>query len=510
MTSFYDVVVLGARLSTLSAAALLAKRGFRVLVLGEGEPAPTYEVEDITLPRGPYTFLAAHSPVARRIFSELALHPTFRRRATSPDPVLQIAIPKHRFDLPASDEELVREIEREFPAVKRPIEDFHRETLRASDELDRLFERDLSWPPATFLERRELARLAAHQRFDRDGGARDLLAELPEQHPFRLAVRAPLAFATNADPEQTNALRTTRLYAARLRGAAALDGGWACLREMLVEKVRTHGGEVREREHANRIHINRQRATGVRLAASGDTAGASFVIAGGDIASTLRLLPDRRPFEEVFERLGEPHPRFFRYVVSAVIEEEGVPVGMDREVVLVRDQKKPLWGDNLLRVERFPADAAGRVILTSEALLPRRGVEEVPGYLEAARERILRSIEELVPFLREHLLYVDSPHDGLDAEAPREKRLIPPLEPWTRGPEHMRAVYGYPVTTALGTCAMPVRTPVKRLLLCNDQVVPSLGDEGELLAAWSAARIVTRSDRKKEWMRRGLWTKVEI
>jgi glycine/D-amino acid oxidase-like deaminating enzyme len=507
--SFYDVVVLGMRLSTLAAAALLAKRGFRVLVLGEGEPAPSYELEGVTLPRGPYTFLAAHSPVARRIFSELALNPTFRRRAASLDPVLQIAIPKHRFDLSSDDERFAREIEREFPAVRRPIEDFHRETLRASEELDRILERDLSWPPTTFFERRELARLAAHQRFDRDGGAHDLLAELPEHHPFRLAVRAPLAFASYADPDPTTALRATRLYAAWLRGAAAVEGGWAGLRAMLADKIRTHGGDVRERDRAERILLAQRRASGVALA-SGEEAGASFVIAGGDVSATLRLVPDRRPFEEVFERWGEPQPRFFRYSLSAVIDEAGVPAGMDREVVIVRDAKKPLWGDNLVRVERCPRDQEGRVVLSAEALLPRRGVEEVPGYLEAARSRVLGAIEELVPFLREHLLYVDSPHDGLDAEAPRERRFIPSTEPWTRGPEHMRAVYGYPVTTALGTSAMPVRTPIRRLLLCNDQVVPSLGEEGELLAAWSAARIVARSDKKKEWMRRGLWTKVEI
>ncbi|HJK90018.1 MAG TPA: hypothetical protein RMH26_04700, partial [Polyangiaceae bacterium LLY-WYZ-15_(1-7)] len=89
-------------------------------------------------------------------------------------------------------------------------------------------------------------------------------------------------------------------------------------------------------------------------------------------------------------------------------------------------------------------------------------------------------------------------------------RLVPPEEPWSRGPQSMPVVHGYPVRGPLGVCGLPVRTPIKRLLLCNEQIVPGLGDEGSFLAAWSAARVVTRSDRKKEWMRRGLWTKVEI
>jgi hypothetical protein len=52
--------------------------------------------------------------------------------------------------------------------------------------------------------------------------------------------------------------------------------------------------------------------------------------------------------------------------------------------------------------------------------------------------------------------------------------------------------------------------PYRNLLLANHQVAPGLGTEGDLLAAWSAARIITKTDRKKEQMRKGLWTKVEI
>jgi hypothetical protein len=40
--------------------------------------------------------------------------------------------------------------------------------------------------------------------------------------------------------------------------------------------------------------------------------------------------------------------------------------------------------------------------------------------------------------------------------------------------------------------------------------MPALGQEGELLAAWSVARIITRTDRKKERMRREMWSKVEL
>ena len=62
----------------------------------------------------------------------------------------------------------------------------------------------------------------------------------------------------------------------------------------------------------------------------------------------------------------------------------------------------------------------------------------------------------------------------------------------------------------LGLGGEPVRGPVERTLLVGRSVMPALGQEGQLLAAWAAARIVTKTDRRRDRMRRDMWTKVEI
>ena len=121
--SSYDVVLLGLSLEPLFAAALLGKRGFRVLVLGQGELPPSYTLAGRRLPRFPFTFDAAHSPVARRILSEIALSQLFRRRSVAYDPALQVVLPRHRFDLALDEPSLEREIARELPTVRRAVED---------------------------------------------------------------------------------------------------------------------------------------------------------------------------------------------------------------------------------------------------------------------------------------------------------------------------------------------------------------------------------------------------
>ena len=224
----------------------------------------------------------------------------------------------------------------------------------------------------------------------------------------------------------------------------------------------------------------------------------------------MRLVPDRAPFEEVFERIGEPQPRWYRFTVNFVVDADAIPVGMARDVFWVRDPERARAAENLFHVEVHPADAENRRLLCVQTLLPRRGIEEVHGYLEGARERVHAALRELVPFLDEHLLFIDSPHDGRDVMDVRHRRTLSPDEPWTRGPATMEAIHGYPVRGALGVCAMPSSTPFRRLFLCNDQVVPGLGVEGLFLASASVARLVTRADRRKEWMRRGLFTKIEL
>jgi len=71
----------------------------------------------------------------------------------------------------------------------------------------------------------------------------------------------------------------------------------------------------------------------------------------------------------------------------------------------------------------------------------------------------------------------------------------------------MPVVYECPTRRALGVCALPTRTPLRGIFLCNDQVVPGLGFEGAVLAATSTARIVGFPYRRQDWLRRNPWTR---
>jgi len=99
----YDVIVLGRSLGALAAAAVLARRDFRVLLLGQGQHGQTYRFEEHVLCRRSFTLLAGSSPTWRRILHELAQSPQFRRRATPLDPMFVVLSEERRiakFKLP--------------------------------------------------------------------------------------------------------------------------------------------------------------------------------------------------------------------------------------------------------------------------------------------------------------------------------------------------------------------------------------------------------------------------
>src|SRR3954469_828828 len=82
----FDVVIIGRSLGCLSAAALLARRDFRVLLIGQGQLGPSYAWQGRRVPRRAFTLLFGETPVWRRVLQDLAQTQTFRRRTRRHEP----------------------------------------------------------------------------------------------------------------------------------------------------------------------------------------------------------------------------------------------------------------------------------------------------------------------------------------------------------------------------------------------------------------------------------------
>lgn len=529
-TKHFDVIVLGRSLGALSAAALLARRDFTVLVLGQGSRPASYKLGERTLRRRSFTMLAATSPTWTRVLVELAQSQTWRRRVTEASPMMQVLAPRRRLDIPPDMVLFGREIEREMPEVRRVVDDLYAELARVNAAADEAFERDAVWPPGTFWERRETSRYAAMLPYVRAEPDADLLVELPRGHFFRQVVTSSVLYATDLS-SLPPPFAVARLHGAFTRGLFTLSGGEDELMQFLIDRIVAHGGRVLLSARARGLHLRRGAAAGVIVDGDDGPTGASFVLTDLDGEGIAALSQG----EGIHKRAQREWPRITshvgRFVVSLVVRNEGLPSPLGVESFLVpgdrsasasrartaapsagpRSSAPPTALRPTIHLERHPMPGRpGETLLVAEVLLPDRS--SIP--LLGMREAVLSVLTAELPFLERHLLVVDSVHDGLPVWIYEDGRLRAldrtALTGASTSAEGMVRQLEVDPPGYLGLGGEPIRGPIERTLLVGRSVLPGLGQEGQLLAAWGAARLVTRTDRRKERMRRDMWSKVEI
>jgi phytoene dehydrogenase-like protein len=507
----YDVVVLGAGVGALAAAALLARRSWRVLVLGHGWRKPTYAYDNLVLARRPFTFLSASSPAWGRVLVELAQSQTFRRRLSSLDPMLQVLAPDGRLDLPPDTQLFEREIDREFPAVRRVVDDLYAELARTNAAADAAFERDAVWPPGGFWERRETARVMATLPY-LEGGS-DFLAEFPRAHPFRSVVTTPARFACDLAGD-VPPFALARQHGAWTRGVNCLAGGEDELIDFLLERVRAHGGDTRLTDRAVGLAHKGGKVRGVHIDGDESPVGVTFVVSDLPASPVLDLARDFvAPRGDASVSVAEN-----RFVLSLVVKPEGVPRPLATEAFLL-----PAKG-TVVHLQKSPSAAPGTVLLVAEAILPEGAS------LARAREDVLATIFEFLPFVERHALVCDSPHDGRPLWDFRSTTAGDPavgpasgglrarnidrarLRAWGGSLEAEAMVPRFHVSPPQlsGLAGEPIRTALENVFVTGRSTLPALGQEGELLAAWGVARVITRTDSRKEKMLREMWSKVEL
>lgn len=525
VTRHYDVVVLGRSVGALLTAALLARRELRVLVLGQGQLPPRYAIEGHTLARRSFNLLAATSPAFRRILQELAQTQKFRRMTHALDPMFSVLTPNSRFEVPPDVELFSREIEREFPEVTKPISDLYADVSSINGLVDDAFEKDAIWPPGNLWERMETGRLASSLPLVESGDSTyPLLDRLPRTHAFGQVCLLPALFSSHLGMtrDELPALSVARLHGSWTRGIHHLPGGEQTLVDFLVERITAYGGICRLRSRASELVVSRGKLVGVREDGEGDVTGAEALVSD----ATGELLAELSLGEGITRRARDNWPHVEsaggRFVVSLVVRSQVWPAALGRESFLV-PRAPDLPRVHLSNLEQelttsanLSSDANSRgetKTLCAEILLDAAsGV-----HLLGAREAVLATLREFLPFLDEHLVLVDSPHDGLPA-------WLYEQTPEGRKPRALERVH-LPLASSLAEPMLPrfrirpagylglsgeaLRGPIPGTYLVGPSVLPALGQEGEVLAAWSVARLLTQKDRSRQKMRRQMWTKIE-
>jgi hypothetical protein len=518
MTSrHFDVIVLGRSLGALITAALLARRDFAVLLVGHGQRAPSYAFERFTLKRRAFTLLFGASPVWRRILQDLAQSPTFRRRTHSVEPMFGMLTERRRLEVSARPDLFNQEIEREFPEVRQLVDEFYSRLASANALIDNAFNRDVVWPPETFWEKLEAARGPSLPQFAEAGEPDDLLGKFPLDHPYRELATLPAVFATHLDYGLMGlpALALARLHGSWSRGLYGLPGGEDELEEFLLERILAHGGSCRLDSQAEQVLVKNGRVHALALDSDEGPIGTDALVTSLSGEAVAELAKGQAISRKARFDWPTLTPTAGRFTVSIVMGNEGLPKPLAQETFLLpKESPYPNPRQPVVHLQRYPHVSRGQegpkeTLLVAEAIVPADGALSIP----EARDAVLNTVRFHLPFLNKHVRVIDSPHDGLPLQDFRsgEERSVDRIHinQSSAKPEFMECQWTAEPAGFLGLAGEPTRGPIKGSYLVGKTVLPALGQEGELIAAWNVARILTRKDHVRQKRRRQLWTKIE-
>jgi phytoene dehydrogenase-like protein len=486
-TNYFEAVVCGPDLAGLIAAALLSRRGQRVLLCGHDRQPATFQAGPFTLAREPGLLPPPDGEPVARVMRELGHAQVIRRRAPALQPGLQIVFPQHRVAFGSDPEAVSAELRREFPSECTMIEETLARLRNSSAVLDPLLGSDITLPPEGFWERRDVARIQS-QLPPLDA---DWLAELPPYHPMRAGLSALAALSGGFSPGDLTAMTQARAFDGARRGVFRLGGGGE-LRALFTDKIESFSGEVRERLVPHELVWKRGNVTGLRARPHGETIGLGRLIWAGSAASLLTLCGDAAP-RRLRETAAAIRPACFRYTMCLLLRPEALPEGMGPRVLSVRDSAKPILEDNALSITvgSPPLRQPNRVPVWVECLVPASAAQSL-GYLAVVRARVREEIARLLPFFDRHLWVLASPHDGLAPElglqAPGDNPdALDPVPPTPMAP-----ALSCDLPRMLGIGGAPVGTGISNIYLASAENLPGLGREGDFVSAWGVARLIAQ------------------
>lgn len=488
------VVVIGAGIGGLTAAALLAHRGYSVLVLDQaivpGGCASTFKRKGFTFDVGA-TQVAGLEPggIHHRIFSELGIDIP---AATPCDPACAVYLPGETEPISVWRDPLQWQAERQrqFPGSE-PFWQLLADLFRYSWAFQ---SRDPVLPPRNLWDLRQLVQAVRP----------DTLLTMP--HTFTTVGQMLRAYGLNdrrlktfLDMQlklysQVGADETALLYAATAlsvsqepQGLYHLQGSMQALSDTLVQALERDSGKLLMRHTVQQIYTENERAKSVEICnqKTGEVwvEPADYIVANVTVQNLVQLLGEAAP-QGYQRRVAKLPPASGAFVVYLGVKQDAIPANCPPHLQFLYDYDGPIAENNSLFVSvshpgdgRAPAGYA--TVIASSFTDPAIWRSELASddYTELKRQYTDEAIARLGQFF--HLTPETIVH--IEAATPRT------FAHYTARDQGMVGGIGQRIPT-FGPFGFATRTPVQDLWLVGDSTHPGEGTAGVSYSALTVVR----------------------
>jgi C-3',4' desaturase CrtD len=423
----YDAIVIGAGVGGLTAAALLARDGWRVALLeGHIEPGGCASSYRRKRPDGTsYIFDVgatlfggfqpggAHNWVARRLGVRFPVVPL--------EPAMQVWLPDRLVTRHGDPAAWRAERARAFPAQAAAAERFWGNQEAIADIAWRFAGRYPPMPPETVGDliglipaiRPEMVGLLPH--LERTVG-HELRRHGLEDRALRAFIDAQLLISAQVPADECAWLfGSVALDLARQGVFYAEGGAWSIARTLADAYIRD-GGELRYRAWVERVLVADGRAVGVRLA-GGEELRARTIIAGQTVWDVARLLGEHAPRR--LRRLAQATPASWgAFTLYLGVDEAAIPEGVAEHQQVLMRYDQPLGEANTAFISLHPAYDTSRAPAGQRAVTVSTHTRVDPwwearaagraAYVERKErmaEALLDAVERVLPAVRGHIRY---------------------------------------------------------------------------------------------------------
>lgn len=476
----YDVIIVGSGVGGLTCGALLAKRGYRVLVLEQHYQVGGYcssfrrdgfvfntGVEDVSglWERGPLTYLLRELGLKKEdLFVRNSVRYIFNGKA---------------IDIPNNLDDLVDMLSKMFPNEEANIRAFFDDAKKAYEECYMEAEKYGTPLPAELIakilgakELREYPLKHPHFYEWMNMTFEEKLSEYFEDEDLKKFFYALLGYV-GTRPEKTiasGALVACISY--YLHGGYFPRGGAQRFADSLKNTIMRYGGTILVRHKVDEIIVDDGRVRGVRV---GDKIFKAPIVVANANAKTIFLdLIDRRHLDKKFVKYIEGlkmSPSVFMVFLGVDMDLSDYPtliknLDEDYEIVINSNADPSL----------APEGKASITILTGANYddFPERGTKEYLEKKQNMARTLIAKAEKIIPNLSKHIIIQD-------AATPKT------LERYTSMPRG--AIYSF--DQSIGTKRPYFKTPIKGLYLASASTFPGGGVEAVVIAGIICANDIT-------------------